>query len=246
MLCGVGLQVVSGQREILRGVNIAVSPGEAVAIIGPSGAGKSSLLKTLGGILHASAGHLSFEDTEYGGNGGKEPTVGDFWPHVTVVFQQLFLWPHMTLEENICLPLLSSRTPDAAEDIARSLAARLGLGHVLRQYPNEVSLGERQRAAIARGLAVRPRYLLLDEVTSALDVEHVGRLVDLLRDELKRGAGLVFATHLLGFARVLADRVLFMDEGAIEEEGPSEILRSPKTERLKRFLALVEYDGSTS
>jgi ABC-type polar amino acid transport system ATPase subunit len=163
------------------------------------------------------------------------------WPMVTMVFQQLFLWPHMTMQQNILLPVQKRGITAADRDLFDQLAKTFRLDKVLDKYPNQASLGERQRVALSRALFLRPRYLLLDEITSAQDVEYVQVILKHLQGLKSAGVGLLFVTHMLGFAGRLADQVQFLDNGEVVESGPVSILSSPQTERMNRFVSLIEY-----
>jgi ABC-type polar amino acid transport system ATPase subunit len=153
-----------------------------------------------------------------------------------VVFQALHLWPHLTLRENLNLPA-KLRGPDATKRVEYWIE-RLGLSDLAHRYPSEVSGGERQRAAIARALALAPKILFLDEPTSAFDVEHAVNLSNILRDEVARGMTILLVTHLIGFARLVSDRVLFIDQGEIVAEGDASILDTPPSERIRRFVSV--------
>jgi len=228
-----------GPKRVLGGVNLAIAPGQIVALVGPSGSGKSTLLRAVSLLEPPDEGTVTVDDISYAfprrnGNGSVPP-----WPKLTAVFQQLFLWPHLTVRRNISLPLHCHGSAEA-NAIVGELIDRFEMEEYADRFPNEVSLGERQRAALTRALALRPKYLLLDEVTSALDVEHVGVVLNHLKTIRDQGVGILLITHLIGFARRAADRVLFLDHGRILEEGPAEILSHPQSERLREFLSLVE------
>jgi ABC-type polar amino acid transport system ATPase subunit len=161
------------------------------------------------------------------------------WPKVTVVFQQLFLWPHLTLQDNILLPA-RCRTQQGMEADLDALIEAFDMRDFIGRYPNQASFGQRQRVALARALMCRPRYLLLDEITSALDVEQIANVLSYLRNLRGKGIGIFVITHLLGFARSAADQVLFMADGEVVERGGPEVLASPQTERLHQFLSAIE------
>jgi ABC-type polar amino acid transport system ATPase subunit len=160
------------------------------------------------------------------------------WPKLTTVFQQLFLWPHLTLRENILLPVRLRDVPDMIEHLDALIDA-FDMKEFIDRYPNEASLGQRQRVALARALMLKPRYLLLDEITSALDVEQIAKILSYLKQLRGKDIGIFIITHLLGFARHAADQVLFMADGEINERGGPEILKDPKTERLYQFLSVI-------
>lgn len=219
-----------GTRQILRGVDLSVEPGEITCLIGPSGAGKTTLLRIMAGLETPDAGALFCE--------GRGDIV---WPDVTVVFQSLFLWPHMTLAENMLLPArMRLNEKELKEDFDR-LVAEFGMESFIHRHPNEASLGQRQRVALARAVILRPKYLLLDEITSALDVEQVAAVLNILEGLKSRGIGMLLITHLLNFARRAADKIVFLENGVVGEEGPSSLLASPKSERLRQFVSLVDF-----
>jgi ABC-type polar amino acid transport system ATPase subunit len=158
------------------------------------------------------------------------------------VFQQLFLWPHLTLRQNILLPM-RLQDPATVATALEELIEAFDMGNFIDRYPNQASLGQRQRAALARAIILNPRYLLLDEVTSALDVEQITRVLDYLAQLRQRGMGLFIITHLLGFARQTADQVVFMAKGSIVERGDVSILTNPQSQRLQQFLAIESAIG---
>lgn len=235
MLSAHAISKSQGGRPVLSGVDAVVKPGGLTAVVGPSGSGKSTLLRALALTDPPDAGRIEVDGRAYA-----FPASGELappWPEVTVVFQQFFLWPHLTLRGNIELPLRCARKPEAeiAETVA-GLAKTFAMDEFLDRHPNEVSGGQQQRAALARALALKPRYLFLDEITSALDLEQSRVLFGHLRELREEGIGLLLVTHFLGFVREEADAVLFLDGGTVSEAGGREILASPRTERLRRFL----------
>jgi ABC-type polar amino acid transport system ATPase subunit len=166
------------------------------------------------------------------------------WPKVTVVFQQLFLWPHLTLLQNITLPVAlrdpqKAKIDDKSEKV-QELIKLFEMDEFIHRYPNEASLGQRQRVALARALLLEPKYLLLDEITSSLDVEQVAIILAHLKVLAARGIGILTVTHLLHFAREAADHIIFMDKGQVIESGGKEILQNPKEERVRKFLSVIE------
>jgi polar amino acid transport system ATP-binding protein len=240
MLKGTALTKRFGRETVLHGIDMAVQPGTITAIIGPSGGGKSTLLRALSLLEPPDSGTVEMDGQTY--NFPAKRARGDLpspWPRIGVVFQQLFLWPHLTLRDNIMLPLrLRGRSADGRR--VKQLLDTFDLSAAADRYPNETSLGQRQRAALIRALALDPSYLLLDEITSALDVEHVVRVIEELRQARVRGMGILAVTHLIGFARSSADHVIFMEAGKIVEANGADILTNPSTTRLKRFLSLVQ------
>jgi polar amino acid transport system ATP-binding protein len=199
-----------GSVTVLDDVTVRLAPGTITTLIGPSGSGKSTLLRALALLEPPDSGVIKIDSEEFAfprTNGNSHPPFP--WPKVTVVFQQLFLWPHLTLKENILLPLRKHGDGEAEGRVA-DLVQDIGIEAFLHRYPNEVSLGQRQLVAIVRALALNPRYLLLDEITSALDVEFVAKVLQLVKKRREAGAGILIITHYIGFARQSADQVLFL------------------------------------
>jgi len=235
MLSCNNVHVAYGGVPVLKGVSANVRPGSVTALIGPSGAGKSTLLRTLAFLEKPQGGDVTMDGRKYDAQGQEEETSETPWPKVTAVFQQLFLWPHLTLRENIALPLRVGKKHDGNQRI-EDLAERFQMRDFLNRHPNEVSGGQRQRAALVRALALNPTYLLLDEITSALDVEQAAAIVLHLDDLKREGIGVLVITHYLGFVQRSADHIIFMDQGNIEESGGRDILDSPASPGLKRYL----------
>jgi polar amino acid transport system ATP-binding protein len=232
-----------GEVEVLRGVDLDVAEGDVVCLIGASGCGKSTLLKCSNLIEPISAGRILLEGEEI----TSEQTDPDrVRRHIGIVFQAFNLFPHMNVISNVTLAprRVLGMPQQAADERARELLARFGLAEKEREYPDRLSGGQQQRAAIARALAMHPRLLLLDEVTSALDPELVGEVLTVIRELAETGMTMVIATHEMGFARQIADRVCFLYEGTILEQGPPEaIFGSPKHERTKGFLRRIVEAG---
>lgn len=227
------------KNVVLKKVSAGVKPGEITALIGPSGSGKSTFLRMLSLLEHPDEGVISLDDQNYEFplvNGKQDHRFP--WPLLTIVFQQLFLWPHLTIRKNIMLPLQNVNGAGKNEQV-EELINYFELEDFVDRFPNEASLGQRQRAAIVRALALNPKYLLLDEVTSALDVEHVGKLLQRLKLLKSQGTAIMLVTHLIGFARQSADQVVFMEDGEITEYGGPQLLTSPKSERVAKFLSLI-------
>ncbi|MCI9859536.1 amino acid ABC transporter ATP-binding protein [Microbacterium proteolyticum] len=235
--------------EVLKGIDLTVQPGEVVALLGPSGSGKSTLLRTINHLEGVDAGSITV-DGEFIGyelRHGKlhelrEREILQRRTRVGIVFQNFHLFPHLTALENITeAPLALKRLgKDDARSLARGLLDRVGLAHKADAYPRQLSGGQQQRVAIARALALKPQVLLFDEPTSALDPELVGEVLDVIRDLATLGTTLVIVTHEIGFAREVADRVVFLDQGRIVEQGtPDEVLEHPQHPRTREFLAKV-------
>jgi ABC-type polar amino acid transport system ATPase subunit len=228
-----------GSLKVLEDINLDLAPGTITTLIGPSGGGKSTLLRALALLEPPDSGVISVNGSthRFPAQEESEPPKPP-WPDLTVVFQQHFLWPHLTLRQNIELPL-RCRDGGNVEAVARSVIDELAIGSFIDRFPNEASLGQRQLCAIARALALQPKYLLLDEVTSSLDVEYVARVLNMFRQRKKNGTAILIITHYIGFARSSADQVLFLDHARIVEMGGTEILDAPQSPRLRDFLSLL-------
>lgn len=238
MLVGNGITKSFGRARVLHGVNIAVRPGEITSLIGPSGSGKTTLLRCLSMLDIPDEGEIRLDDAVFAFPASKR-RLRPPWPTISVVFQQLFLWPHLTLRQNITLPAEKLRTARNSAYLDE-LIEMFDMGGFIDRYPNQSSLGQRQRVALARALVLNPRYVLLDEITSALDVEQVSAILSHLQLLRERGIGILIITHLLGFARRASDAVVFMDGGQIVETGGKEMIMSPTHDRIKRFISVVE------
>lgn len=228
-----------GTLQVLKGINTEVQRGEVVVVIGPSGSGKSTFLRCLNLLETPTAGSIYVDGAEI-----TDPKC-DINLHrqkMGMVFQHFNLFPHKTVLQNITMaPLaLKKKTPEEAQKQAMELLERIGLADKANEYPNMLSGGQKQRIAIVRALAMDPEVMLFDEPTSALDPEMVGEVLDLMRSLAKEGMTMAVVTHEMGFAREVADRVVFMAEGKILEEGsPAELFDSPKDPRLQDFLSKV-------
>ncbi|QXM05440.1 amino acid ABC transporter ATP-binding protein [Crassaminicella indica] len=228
-----------GDIHVLKGINEHIKKGEVVVIIGPSGSGKSTFLRCLNLLEEPTSGDIVFEGVSIM---GKTNDINKQREKMGMVFQQFNLFPHMTVLENITLaPIKVKKIEKAeAEKIAFRLLKRIGLFDKANSYPNQLSGGQKQRIAIARALAMSPDVMLFDEPTSALDPEMVGEVLDVMKELAAEGMTMVVVTHEMGFAREVATRVLFMDEGKIvEEASPQEIFENPKHPRTKDFLGKV-------
>ena len=227
-----------GEVEVLKGVNLHIKPQEVVALIGPSGSGKSTLLRCMNYLEEPTSGKVTVAGTPLDG----EANINKVREEVGMVFQRFNLFPHMTALENIMLaPLKVKKASKAeAEKKARELLQRVGLADKADNYPSQLSGGQQQRVAIARALAMEPKVMLFDEPTSALDPEMVGEVLDVMRALAQDGMTMAIVTHEMGFAREVADRVLFIDGGGILEQGtPAEIFEHPQQERTQNFLSKV-------
>jgi ABC-type polar amino acid transport system ATPase subunit len=239
MLRGSALCKRFGTLDALSNVDLALRPGSITAVIGPSGGGKSTLIRALSLLEPPDSGSVEIDGAVHSFPVARRAALPAVWPAVTVVFQQLFLWPHLRLRENIELPWRHAPCPVSRAALDELLSV-FELGDILDRYPTEASLGQRQRVALVRALALQPRYLLLDEITSALDVEHIGRVLDQLIAARDGGTGILVVTHLIGFAERSADQIIFLERGAVAAAGGRELLKAPENPRLKQFLTLVE------
>ena len=228
-----------GTVHALDGCSLDIHKGEVVAIIGPSGSGKSTLLRSLNLLEEPTSGAIFFDGVDLA---SKSVNIDQHRQKMGMVFQHFNLFPHKTVLQNITLApvTLKKKTTAEAEAQARALLERIGLSDKADEYPNMLSGGQKQRIAIVRALAMDPEVMLFDEPTSALDPEMVGEVLDLMRDLAKDGMTMAVVTHEMGFAREVADRVVFMADGKILEEGtPSDIFDHPQDPRLQDFLSKV-------
>ena len=225
--------------KALNGVSLKIHRGEVVVIVGPSGSGKSTFLRSLNLLEMPTSGSIIFNGVDIT---GKKVNINQHRQKMGMVFQHFNLFPHMTVLKNLTsAPMKLLKLSKAeAEERAMQLLTRVGLADRADSYPSTLSGGQKQRIAIVRALAMNPRVILFDEPTSALDPEMVGEVLDLMRDLAREGMTMVIVTHEMGFAREVANRVLFIDEGKIKEEGsPAELFGNPRDPRLKDFLAKV-------
>ena len=233
------LQKHFGSLKALDGVSADIHAGEVVVVIGPSGSGKSTFLRCLNLLEEPTGGQIFFRDEEITGKG---VNINAHRQKMGMVFQHFNLFPHMTILKNMTLaPIqLLKKSKAEAEEKAMALLQRVGLADRANAYPSQLSGGQKQRVAIVRALAMEPDVMLFDEPTSALDPEMVGEVLSVMQELAKEGMTMVVVTHEMGFAREVGDRVLFMDEGKLVEQGtPDEVFSTPKNPRLKEFLAKV-------
>jgi polar amino acid transport system ATP-binding protein len=231
-----GVHKFFGDNHVLRGIDLSVASGEVLTIIGPSGSGKSTLLRCVNLLEPLNEGRVFFEGEEISRKGADISAVRQ---QIGMVFQQFNLFPHLTVLDNLTLAArrIRHRPRREAEERARSLLDQVGLSEKAGQHPHQLSGGQQQRVAIARALMMEPHVMLFDEVTSALDPELVGEVLIVMRDLAREGMTMLVVTHEMQFAREVGDRVVFMDEGRIVEEGkPAAVLDHPSEERTKRFL----------
>ena len=233
------LKISFGSLDVLKDVSIDIKEGEKIVVIGPSGSGKSTFLRCLNRLENPTGGHIIFDNFDLTDS---KINLDICRQKMGMVFQHFNLFPHLTVLENITLApvTLKIKTKEEAIFEARELLKRIGLSDKENDYPSTLSGGQKQRIAIVRSLAMHPEVMLFDEPTSALDPEMVGEVLEVMKDLAKEGMTMVVVTHEMGFAREVADRVIFMNDGYIEEEGtPQEIFQNPKSERLNQFLKSV-------
>ena len=228
-----------GKNDVLKDIDYTINKGEKIVVVGPSGSGKSTFLRCLNLLEQPTSGEIWFE-----GNliTDKKCDINIHRRKMGMVFQQFNLFPHMTVLKNITMAPehLKLSSPQEIESLARELLARVGLIEKADEYPNRLSGGQKQRIAIVRALAMKPNVMLFDEPTSALDPEMVGEVLDVMKELANAGMTMVVVTHEMGFAREVATKVLFMDDGRILEEAPpAEFFAEPKNPRLKEFLSKV-------
>lgn len=228
-----------GKNEVLKGIDDHIAKGEVVVVIGPSGSGKSTFLRCLNLLETPTSGTITFEGNDIT---SKATDINKMREKMGMVFQQFNLFPHKTVCENICLAPIKVKglSKEDAKKRAAELLKKVGLLDKIDAYPASLSGGQKQRIAIARALAMQPDVMLFDEPTSALDPEMVGEVLNVMKDLAKEGMTMVVVTHEMGFAREVGDRILFMDQGKILEQGtPEEIFKNPKNPRTIDFLSKV-------
>jgi polar amino acid transport system ATP-binding protein len=234
-----GLKKSFGSLEVLKGIDLDVKKGEVVVVLGPSGSGKSTMLRCINKLEEPTGGKIFFEDVEI-----TSPTtnINEVREHIGMVFQQFNLFPHLTAKDNVMLAqqrVLKRSKAEACATAIRQLE-KVGLGDKVDYFPAQLSGGQQQRVAIARALAMDPHVMLFDEATSALDPELVRGVLDVMKELAKGGMTMIVVTHEMGFARDVATRVVFMDEGVVHEQGtPEEVFDNPQSERTKDFLGHI-------
>lgn len=229
-----GVRKKFGQNEVLRGIDIEVAPGEVVAIIGRSGSGKSTALRCMDYLETIDEGSI----TVCGHVVGEKADLKALRLDVGIVFQSYNLFPHLTVEENVMLALtvVKRMSKGEARQLAHRMLDQVGLLEKAEQFPEQLSGGQQQRVAIARSLAMQPKVMLFDEVTSALDPQLTGEVLRVIEELARQGMTMIMVTHEMNFARRIADTVIFMHNGKIWEKGPASILNNPQTSELKEFL----------
>ncbi|WP_433743031.1 amino acid ABC transporter ATP-binding protein [Falsibacillus pallidus] len=234
-----GLSKMFGKNEVLKDISVTIDPGEVVAVIGPSGSGKSTFLRCLNLLESPTAGDILIDNHSIT---GKKVDIQAFRKEIGMVFQHFYLFPHMTVLENITYAPIKVKglTKGEAEELGKELLSKVGLVEKADEYPNRLSGGQKQRVAIARALAMNPKIMLFDEPTSALDPEMVKEVLDVMKSLAHTGMTMIIVTHEMGFAKEVADRVLFLDEGQLlEDEDPQVFFSSPSSKRAQDFLQKV-------
>nr|WP_298249564.1 amino acid ABC transporter ATP-binding protein [uncultured Halomonas sp.] len=231
-----------GSLHVLKHIDLEVMPGEVVVIIGASGSGKSTLIRCINGLEEFQEGHIDVDGNELTPHGKSGRALQKIRTEVGMVFQQFNLFPHLSVRDNVTLAPLRVRgwSREDARETADRLLDRVGIADQSDKYPTQLSGGQQQRVALARALAMEPRLMLFDEPTSALDPEMIGEVLDAMRELAREGMTMIIVTHEMGFAREVADRVIYVHKGEIAEEAPPEkIFDSPTDERTRHFLARV-------
>ena len=228
-----------GDLKVLTNISTQIRKGDVVCVIGPSGSGKSTFLRCMNLLETPTGGHIYFEGTDIT---DPKTSIDKLRQKMGMVFQRFNLFPHKTVLENVMLAPMHVKkvSREKAEKTAKDLIAKVGLADKLDEYPARLSGGQQQRVAIARALAMEPKMMLFDEPTSALDPELVGEVLNVMKDLANQGMTMICVTHEMGFAREVANRVMFINDGVIQEEGtPQEIFGNPKSQRLQEFLSKV-------
>lgn len=239
MICVKELKKSFGNHEVLKGISANIKKGEVVVVIGPSGSGKSTFLRCLNLLEVPTSGEIIFEGNNIT---DKKTDINKIREKMGMVFQQFNLFPHKTVLDNLTIAQINvkKKSVEDSKKKALELLEKVGLVDKANSYPNSLSGGQKQRIAIARALAMEPDVMLFDEPTSALDPEMVGEVLSVMKSLANEGMTMVIVTHEMGFAKEVGDRILFIDEGVIMEEGtPEEIFENPKNERMKAFLSKI-------
>ena len=231
-----------GSLHVLKDIELSVAPGEVVVIIGASGSGKSTLIRCINGLEEFQSGHIEVDGNPLTPYGKSSKALQTIRTEVGMVFQQFNLFPHLSVRDNITLAPLKVRgvSKQQASATAQRLLERVGISDQADKYPSQLSGGQQQRVALARALAMEPRLMLFDEPTSALDPEMIGEVLDAMRELAREGMTMMIVTHEMGFAREVADRVIYIHSGQIVEQGPpAEVFDNPQHERTQSFLSRV-------
>ena len=231
-----------GKLHVLKDIDLEVMPGEVVVVIGASGSGKSTLIRCINGLEEFQSGHIEVDGNELTPHGKSGKALQKIRTEVGMVFQQFNLFPHLSVRDNVTLAPMKVRgwSQEDAMETAERLLERVGISDQADKYPTQLSGGQQQRVALARALAMEPRLMLFDEPTSALDPEMIGEVLDAMRELAREGMTMIIVTHEMGFAREVADRVIYVHQGEIAEEAaPETIFDSPTDERTRSFLSRV-------
>lgn len=231
-----------GSLHVLKDINLTVETGEVVVIIGASGSGKSTLIRCINGLEEFQSGHIEVDGNELLPHGKSSRALQTIRTEVGMVFQQFNLFPHLSVRDNVTLAPMKVRRYSRAEatETAQRLLNRVGIADQADKHPAQLSGGQQQRVALARALAMEPRLMLFDEPTSALDPEMIGEVLDAMRELAREGMTMIIVTHEMGFAREVADRVIFIHQGEITEQAPpDELFDNPQHERTRNFLSRV-------
>lgn len=222
-----------GDKDVLHDINLELKAGEVLTLIGPSGAGKTSLLKICALLDTPSGGTVSVDNEICAEKGKLTLDPHSIWPKVTIIFQQLYLWPHLTAKENIALPHKSFSDKEAR---FKELCSLFDLTTHITKYPNELSAGQKQRVAIVRALLLNPEYILMDEITASLDVEQTFNILEIVSRLKNENVGIMLVTHHLEFAKRISDKIAFLEEGRIIDIGGPEMIENPKNARVALFV----------
>ncbi|MCT9852965.1 amino acid ABC transporter ATP-binding protein [Priestia megaterium] len=234
-----GVNKYYGDFHVLKDINLTIEKGEVVVVIGPSGSGKSTMLRCINYLETISNGQLTVNNILVA---DKKTNINKLRRNIGMVFQHFYLYPHKTVLENITLAPMKvlGQSSEEAKKTALYYLGKVGIGEKANAYPSQLSGGQQQRVAIARGLAMKPEIMLFDEPTSALDPEMIGEVLDVMKTLAKEGMTMVVVTHEMGFAKEVADRIVFMDQGKILEEAtPAEFYENPQEERARLFLSRI-------
>jgi polar amino acid transport system ATP-binding protein len=242
MLSGIKISKSIAGKKILSEIDITINPGEIIALIGPSGGGKSTLLRNLSLLEKPDAGRIVIENmhVDFPINGKSVPN--HIHPLVSVVFQQFHLWPHLKVNDNLLMPLRQQQIT-YNQQMFEELINYFEVDNLLNRFPHQISVGQKQRIAFIRAVLLKPKYLLLDEITSALDIQHIGKMLQFIKQLADNGTGILIATHLIGFAANVSSQLIFLNEGQIAEKGDKSILKNPQTEIFTNFLTFMDYAG---
>ncbi len=242
MLMGKNISKSIAGRKILLSIDVDLIPGEVVALVGSSGGGKSTLIRNLALLEKPDAGKIMIDEMQFDFPMTGRPLPNHIHPLVSVVFQQFHLWPHLKIIDNLLMPLKQQHIFINQIEFDE-LTNYFEIDHLLNRYPHQVSMGQKQRIAFIRAVLLKPKYLLLDEITSALDIQHIGKMMRFIKRLAEKNTGILIATHLIGFAANIADEIIFLNDGKIVERGDKVILRQPRTELFAKFLNYLEYES---